>query len=148
MTTPVNEILVQRPITARELEAIAAVAQYGDQRIAAKALGVAVQTVKNQCSRVYLKLEVDGMVQAFRALGWLRLPTEEELSVIATEDAVTRLTMRLEAMREQVDALLAEIKTVPGSHSSSGLIDESRITDRSVSVSSAMIRHGQLQEAS
>ena len=58
-------------LTARQIEVIAAYAEYGLGKTAAKSLGITPRTFKNHCTAIYQKLNVHNMtqaiIQAFRA---------------------------------------------------------------------------------
>lgn len=62
------------PLTPAQLQALRAYAETGLVKAAAYQMQVREQTMKNHLSNAYLRLGVDGALQAFRALGWLRIP--------------------------------------------------------------------------
>lgn len=57
-----------------QLAALAAYARVGDQRQAADSLGVTLRTFKERLTNAYCVLGVQSNIDAFRALGWLRVP--------------------------------------------------------------------------
>lgn len=62
------------PLTTAELRALHALARYETATEAAKAAGLSPQTLRNQAGQAYRKLGVNGRVEAFRKIGWLRPP--------------------------------------------------------------------------
>jgi len=64
------------PLSERELAVLAAYARTGDVRAAAAALGVPYTTARNRLGWLYAKLGTYGAINAFRALGWLRVPED------------------------------------------------------------------------
>jgi len=89
-------------LTPAQLRILRAYALTGYIQGAADACGVTLQTAKNEVSAAYFRLGVGCAGEAWRALGWLRLPDEaavdglsiaEELlaSARTLEDAARRL---------------------------------------------------------
>ena len=62
------------PLTTAELRALYALARYETATEAARAAGLSPQTLRNQAYHAYKKLGVNGRVEAFRKIGWLRPP--------------------------------------------------------------------------
>lgn len=62
------------PLTTAELRALHALARYETATEAARAAGLSPQTLRNQAAQAYRKLGVNGRVEAFRKVGWLRPP--------------------------------------------------------------------------
>lgn len=62
------------PLTTAELRALYALARYETATEAAQATGLSPQTLRNQAGKAYAKLGVNGKVEAFRKIGWLRPP--------------------------------------------------------------------------
>ena len=62
------------PLTTAELRALHSLARYETATEAAKAAGLSPQTLRNQAAMAYKKLGVNGRVEAFRRVGWLRFP--------------------------------------------------------------------------
>ena len=62
------------PLTTAELRALHSLARYETATEAAKAAGLSPQTLRNQAAMAYKKLGVNGRVEAFRKVGWLRPP--------------------------------------------------------------------------
>jgi len=64
---------MSKPIlTEQDIQTLSAMALHGGNvRLAARHLGKADQTVKNRLYRIYLRLGVSGLVEAFREMGWL-----------------------------------------------------------------------------
>lgn len=62
------------PLTTAELRALHALARYETATEAARAAGLSPQTLRNQAASAYRKLGVNGRVEAFRKVGWLRPP--------------------------------------------------------------------------
>lgn len=63
-------------LTRQQARALAAVAVSGDRDRAAALLGVSSSTVANHLDLAFQRLDVQSVVAAFRALGWLETPTE------------------------------------------------------------------------
>ena len=61
-------------LTAGQLRTLIAVAHGRTYREAAFDLGLSEQTVKNHMSDAFDRLDVNSMVGAFHAMGWLRVP--------------------------------------------------------------------------
>jgi hypothetical protein len=59
-------------ITPSQFRILRAYSRLGDWRLVADELGVTMSIIKRATSRAYARLGVNGAVQAFRALGWLR----------------------------------------------------------------------------
>lgn len=62
------------PLSAPELTALRAYARTGSTKEAAAEIGVPRSTLSNRLGWAYAKLGVFGAINAFRALGWLRVP--------------------------------------------------------------------------
>jgi DNA-binding CsgD family transcriptional regulator len=60
--------------TAMELRVLEAYSRLGSQKKVAHELGIALQTVKNHMSNLYVKLSVGGAMEAIATLGWVRAP--------------------------------------------------------------------------
>jgi DNA-binding CsgD family transcriptional regulator len=63
-----------RPLSPRQLAVLAAFARTGDQRQTAVALGISRHTARHLLQEAYAKLGVCSCIDAFRAMGWLRVP--------------------------------------------------------------------------
>ena len=61
-------------LSPRQMEALRSFAEMGDQHRAAKRMGISYQTLKNHLRWAYLALGVHSAIDAFRVLGWLRVP--------------------------------------------------------------------------
>ena len=61
-------------LTLREWDILVGLAMGQKPRDVAADIGISPQTVKNHLTSIYRKLEVDSLVGAFIALGWLRVP--------------------------------------------------------------------------
>ena len=59
-------------ITPSQFRILRAYARLGDWSAVCAELHITMSTVKRATSRAYQRLGVNGAVQAFRALGWLR----------------------------------------------------------------------------
>lgn len=62
------------PLTTAELRALHALARYETATQAAEAAGLQPQTLRNQAHHAFQKLGVNGRLEAFRKIGWLRPP--------------------------------------------------------------------------
>jgi len=67
-----------KPLSPGEYKALLALARYSTAAEAAKHLGLQEITVRNLSQRAYRKLGVSSRTEAYEALGWLRLPKEED----------------------------------------------------------------------
>ena len=67
------------PLARCEVRAMAAYAATGDMHQAADTLGLSFFTVRNQLHVARAKLDVTSSIDAFRALGWLRVPRTTEV---------------------------------------------------------------------
>jgi hypothetical protein len=65
------------PLSPNELAALRAYALRGGVKEAAAELGIGESLAKNRLGWAYAKLGVYGAINAFRALGWLRVPDRE-----------------------------------------------------------------------
>lgn len=105
MTTK-DYVHLGQPLSAREYEALAFYARLGDQKTAAHALGISMQTIKNHLSNCYLKLGVQTNLQAFRQMGWLRAPDDTQLRAEMESAArLTKLERRLRAITTEVERM-------------------------------------------
>ena len=77
-TGPVSHTLgvPARHLTPREQDVLRLVGLGCSNKGVADRLGVSVQTVKNHMTVVLEKLDVESRVEAFRAVGWLKVPGE------------------------------------------------------------------------
>lgn len=66
--------LAGRPLSARERELLEHVAAGETRKEIAIACQISVNTVRRHLWGIYRKLEVDGAVEAFIKLGWLKVP--------------------------------------------------------------------------
>ena len=57
--------------TLGQLRIIEAYTRLGSQKAVAHELGIALPTVKNQLSELYVRLNVGGAMEAIAALGWV-----------------------------------------------------------------------------
>ena len=64
-------------LSNRQIEVLTARAQSDSMRMAAFRLGITEDTIKNHLEAAYRALDVHSAIEAFRAIGWLRLPEEE-----------------------------------------------------------------------
>ena len=62
------------PLTAREIEILAAYARLSDQRCVAHEKRISVHTVKNLLESAYGRLDVTNVIEAYYVLGWLQVP--------------------------------------------------------------------------
>lgn len=62
------------PPTPRQLDVIGAYVRTGSEKAAAAALGISIQTVKNDLSSLYRRLGVTKAMEALTALGWVEVP--------------------------------------------------------------------------
>jgi DNA-binding CsgD family transcriptional regulator len=61
-------------LTARQFECLRLYALQDSQREVARELGLSPITVKKHVNAAYAVLGVSNAIEAFRALGWLRVP--------------------------------------------------------------------------
>lgn len=66
------------PLTPAEFETLAAYARLGRSRAVAAERGTSWRAVRRALMSAYDKIGVHGAVQAFWALGWLRVPNHME----------------------------------------------------------------------
>lgn len=67
-------------------------------------MGISVQTFKNYITSVYAKLDVTNVIEALRAVGWLRLPSEEALAAERIEQATL---IAAEDLRDALERFMA-----------------------------------------
>lgn len=89
-------------ITPMEMDVLRTYARIGNQKEAATELGMTLQTVKNHCMSAYRKLDVTSAIEAFTVMGWLTIPSDEEL--VAGEDRNHAAALRGELARLAADA--------------------------------------------
>lgn len=58
-------------LTPAQLRVLEAYTRLGSQKAVANELGIAVQTVKNHMTALYVRLNVGGAMEAVAALGWV-----------------------------------------------------------------------------
>lgn len=63
-----------RPLPARQEETLAVYARTGRIKTTAHELGIEYETARHSLGRAYERLGVTNAIEAFRVLGWLRLP--------------------------------------------------------------------------
>ena len=66
--------------TPAQLRTLEAYVRLGSQKDVAVELGIAPQTVKNHLAALYVRLGVGGAMEAVRALGWARVPSDVGVS--------------------------------------------------------------------
>ena len=71
------------PLSPAELRSLRAIARYDSTRDAASQLSISEQTLKNELSAAYRKLDVRSRTGAFNRLGWLRVPPHSDQSRVA-----------------------------------------------------------------
>jgi DNA-binding CsgD family transcriptional regulator len=98
---------VGRPLTVREAQLLACYGRTGHHQGVADELGISLSTVKNHLSAIYRKLGASGAIEAFTALGWLRLPGDDEVEELLRE--------RHRLIRRTIDALFDRMTRTPGS---------------------------------
>ena len=84
MTRDVNahgELMPTRPLTPAQLEALNYRAHGMTVDEVASALHVGSQAIKNRCWLALRRLGVEGLVDAFLVLGWLRPPAADEVLI-------------------------------------------------------------------
>ena len=59
------------PLTPGQLRVLEAYTRLGSQKAVAHELGLALSTVKNHMSELYVRLNVGGAMEAVQALGWV-----------------------------------------------------------------------------
>lgn len=69
-----DSMMTLNALTPAELRALEALARYEDAHEASVAIGLSVQTLRNETQSAYRKLKVRNKTSAFRTLGWLRPP--------------------------------------------------------------------------
>lgn len=77
-------------------------ARLGSHKEVAYETEVSIQTVKNHLTTSYRKLNVSGALQAFTAMGWLRLPDDDDPKV--------RTLMGAVALRTELDAIAVRVE--------------------------------------
>lgn len=77
-------------LTPRELELLALMGWGKTMDEAATELGISRQTVKNLLGKAYAKLGARGRADAWRHLGWLRVPTREEARAMGVDRRLER----------------------------------------------------------
>ncbi len=60
-------------LTSRQLEVMWCMSYGQTRREVALAMGIADNTVRNHLRRVFVSLDADSLVAAYRKLGWLRI---------------------------------------------------------------------------
>jgi DNA-binding CsgD family transcriptional regulator len=69
------------PLSPREVEALRTYARLGSQSESAAEMSVSYQTLKNTLGHAYAKLGARGVMEAMFIMGWLRIPTDQEVAV-------------------------------------------------------------------
>lgn len=93
------------PLAPQEMTTLRTYATHGNQKIVAAEMEVSIQTVKNNLSSAYRRLDVTGAVEAFTRMGWLRIPTDEELGFDDDRRAAADLRAQLADIVAQAEAL-------------------------------------------
>ncbi len=90
-------------LTPRQRDSLAAYAKFGSQSEAAASIGLNLSTYKNHLSNAYERLGgFGGAVEAFRILGWLRVPSESSGAAIAD-------LQQINALLKNANAAMAEL---------------------------------------
>jgi DNA-binding CsgD family transcriptional regulator len=66
-----------RPLSAGEERVLRRRARGLPAKTVAHELGVSEQTIKNQMTSIYQKLDVDNLTSALVAVGWVQIPDEQ-----------------------------------------------------------------------
>lgn len=61
-------------LSPRQLECLTAYARHGDRRQAAASIGISFKTMNIHLEKAYAFLGVQTSIDAFRAVGWLKVP--------------------------------------------------------------------------
>jgi len=81
-------------LSRHQRRAVEMYATHGTHKAAAHAMGLSEQTIKNHLSAVYHRLGVTGSIEAFTALGWLRVRKWEDEPDPPVTDTGTYWTVR------------------------------------------------------
>lgn len=102
--------LLGRPLSERELQVLIACGSGRPQKEVAGDLGITDQTVKNIASNAYQKLGARSLIEAYRVLGWLRLPTDTEANQATQAYRTQReAAAAFQAIRDQIDLILGRL---------------------------------------
>lgn len=107
--TRANRESLGRPLTPREWEVLAALANATGNQATADELGISLQTVKNIAHAAYTKLGVTSLIQACRLLGWLRVPAPDE---VERQETTERLILELRGIQREATRLLSGLRAV------------------------------------
>jgi DNA-binding NarL/FixJ family response regulator len=102
------------PLTTREWSVMRAMAMFDGQMTAAHSLGISTQTTKNHLTSIYRKLSTEDhpvttQTEAFVAVGWLQLPSEDEFVVRDHRLALAMVRAERERLRTEAAAIVAEL---------------------------------------
>ncbi len=96
-------------LTPAEERVLRAYALTGSRQEAADALGIALNTVYAHLTAAYRALGVPGSIDAFRALGWLTVPGEEEMAALSivedVREAAAHVAEATANLRDTIHAL-------------------------------------------
>jgi DNA-binding CsgD family transcriptional regulator len=95
-----------RGLTAREVEVLATYAHTHHQGVAAERLGITLGTLKGHLTNIYERLDVDCVIQAFAAVGWLRVPPDHLLELeLDRQDSLAAAS----ALRAAIDRFVESV---------------------------------------
>ena len=95
-------------LSSREYECLRQYALLCSQALIGPVIGIAENTAKTYLTSAYAKLGVTGNIDAFRAMGWLQVPTDQE--ALAAMQAA-----RVAEMRAELAATAAEAQAIADS---------------------------------
>jgi hypothetical protein len=58
-----------------QMRVLEAYTRLGSQKLVAQELGISYQTVKNHLTHLYVRLGVNGAIEALNKMGWIAAPT-------------------------------------------------------------------------
>jgi DNA-binding CsgD family transcriptional regulator len=102
LSEPTEARLARHPaLSVREVEVLLELMEGQGAKAVAGRLGMSEQTIKNHLTGVYRKLDVSGLVGAYRRLGWLSVRPAEARRIVAEGE-----------LREQVDQAVTVLQGI------------------------------------
>lgn len=99
-------------LTPREYEVLEAYARLGKMRAVAGELGISINTANTHCQSAFRKLDATCETEAFIAIGWLRLPDEDERRRSIAGLTLEQATIRAADVAAQLHSAIAVANTL------------------------------------
>lgn len=109
LAEPTVARLARHPaLSVREIEILLELMDGQGSKAVAGKLAISEQTIKNHLTNVYRKLDVTGLISAYRRLGWLAVNREEAERAAVETDIRDQVDQALTSLTELRQALVGD----------------------------------------